>query len=87
MPRVTPTTRGRDLESTDKKHDAHIRLEKYRSDRRPSIYVDIFDSSIKSATKAHVESEFFPLTKQGAADASDFLLGYGFDVTVVVPHK
>lgn len=85
MQRVTPSARGRDLESTDKKHDAHIRLEKMEGEKRPSIYIDVFDSSIKDSTKAHVESEFFPLTRRGASNASDFLLGYGFEVKVALP--
>ncbi|HKN06030.1 MAG TPA: hypothetical protein VJ021_00285 [Thermoplasmata archaeon] len=85
MPKVTPTKHGRDLDSKDKKHDAHIRLERFPRERKAAIFIDVFDSSIKDATKAHVESEFFPLTKRGAADASDFLLGYGFDATVILP--
>jgi hypothetical protein len=87
MPEVTPTARGRDLDSSDHRHDAHIRLERFEGDRKDVITVDVFDSSVKDAKKAHVESEAFPVTKQGAADASDFLLGYGFEAKVRLRRK
>jgi hypothetical protein len=75
------------VDSSDKKHDAHIRLERFPGGQRRVITVDVFDSAVKDAKKAHVESEFFPLSRQGTAEASDFLLGYAFDVKVVLPHK
>ena len=56
-------------------------------EKKRSIYVDVFNSKAKNATKAHVESESFPLSPTGAREPTDFLAGYGFDVTVSVPRK
>ena len=75
------------LDSTDRKHDAHVRTEPSPGEKKRSIYVDVFNSKVKNATKAHVESESFPLSPTGAREATDFLAGYGFDVTVRVPRK
>ena len=47
--------------------DGHVRLE------GDEIMVDIFDSSIKDANDAHVESQAFPYTPAGAREATRFL--------------
>jgi hypothetical protein len=85
--RFAPTSRGRDLDSTDRKYDAHVRLEAPPRERKRVIAVDVFDSKVKDSGKAHVESEYFPVSKAGAADAADFLLGYGFEVKIRLPRK
>jgi hypothetical protein len=87
MPRIVPTTRGTDLVSTDRKHDAHVRIELFSGEKKRSIYVDVFDSKVKNAIKAHIESKSFPLSRTGAREATDFLAGYCFDMTVSVPRK
>jgi hypothetical protein len=87
MVRVIPTVDGRDLDSSDRKYDAHIRLEVPPGGHRKVIAVDVFDSKVGDSSKAHVESEYFPLSKTGIEGASDFLLGYGFDVAVRLPRK
>ena len=79
--RITPTKKGTDLESTDKKYDAHVRLEKAGGEWL--IFVDIFNSGVKSANAAHVDSDSFAVTASGAKEATDYLREYGFDVRIV----
>ncbi len=87
MAAVIPSARGRDLDSKNRKYDAHIRLERVPGEKGPSIFVDVFNSRVKDARKAHVESDYFANSPKGAREASEFLAGYGFDVTVAVPRK
>jgi hypothetical protein len=87
MAQVVPNAKGRDLESKDRKYDAHIRTEALAPGESRVIFVDVFLSAITDANKAHVESQFFALSKTGAAEAADFLKGYGFEVTVAVRAK
>ena len=81
MQRVTPTERGYDLNSTDKVYDAHIRAETVAGKRM--IAVDVFDSSVKNASRAHVESDLFEATVAGAKEAQRFLDDYRFAVRVL----
>jgi hypothetical protein len=81
---VTPTARGRDVDSTDRAYDAHIRTETVDGERM--IAVDIFDSSVKSSNRAHVESDLFEVTVAGAKEAQGFLEEYGFTVRVRPPQ-
>lgn len=83
--RITPAKKGTDLESTDKKYDAHVRLEEAGGELL--ILVDVFDSAVKRANSAHVNSDLFPVTPSGAKEATDYLREYGFDVRVVSPGK
>ena len=50
------------------------------------IAVDVFDSTIKGANRAHLESDSFPPTGKGAREATDFLRDYGFEVTLAKPR-
>ena len=79
--RITPTAKGTDIYSTDKKYDAHLRLEKAGGEWL--IFVDIFNSAVKSANAAHVDSDSFAVTASGAKEATDYLREYGFDVRIV----
>ena len=74
---VAVTEEGTDLHSEDGKFDAHIRAEK-DPEGVHQITVDVFDSRVRDNNRAHVDSELFDNTNQGAADAEDYLLGYGF---------
>lgn len=82
---VTPTDRGRDVDSIDRTYDAHIRTEKVDGERM--IAVDIFDSSVKNSNRAHVESDLFEATIQGAEEAQGLLEEYGFTVRVRSPQS
>jgi hypothetical protein len=73
------------LNSTDKVYDAHIRTEKVVGKR--VITVDVFRSSIKSAARAHVESDLFAASSRGAKEAQGFLKDYGFAVRVRPLHS
>ncbi len=83
--RITPTKKGTDLESADQKYDAHVRLEKAGGEWL--IFVDVFDSTVKRANPAHVDSDSFPVTASGAKEATDYLREYGFDVRILSPGK
>ena len=83
--RITPTKKGTDLESTDKKYDAHARLEEAGGEW--FIFVDVFDSAVKRANPAHVDSDSFPTNASGAEEATDYLREYGFDVRIVTPAR
>ena len=83
--RITPTKKGTDLESTDKKYDAHVRLEEAGDEWL--ILVDIFDSAVKRPNAAHVDSDSFPVTTAGSKEATDYLRDYGFDVRIASPGK
>jgi hypothetical protein len=84
---VVPTNEGRDLDSSDRKYGAHVRHEAPRRETKRVIAIDVFKSKVGEAARAHVESEYFPLTKRGAADPTDFLLGYGLGVAVGLRRK
>lgn len=80
--RITPTKAGTDADSTDGKYDAHVRLEEV--DGEWLICVDIFDSTVRRANAAHLDSDSFPDTGRGAKEATSYLLEYGFDVRIVI---
>ncbi len=76
---VIPTTSGRDLQNKDRTMDAHVRVESYKQ-IGTAIYVDLFDSSIADASKAHILSESFSHNDSGAEEATRFLQDDGFRV-------
>lgn len=84
---IVPTKAGTDLVGgkTDQgKFDGHVRLEDDEGVLK--IAVDIFDSKIKDSSKAWVEGDLFDPTAQGAADATEFIQGYGFtDIGILPP--
>lgn len=80
---VIPTRAGKDLESHDGTKDAHIRIEGY-DEVGTNIYVDIFDSTIKDSSLAHLVSEMFHWTDDGADQATHFLQRYGFRCAVMI---
>ena len=63
--------KGTDLETTDKKYDAHVRLEMRGEEWL--IFVDVFDSAEKRANAAHMDSDSFPVNPSGAKEATDYL--------------
>ena len=87
---VIPTSAGIDLFSIDRKYDAHIRVEKFQGEKQ--ITVDVFDSMEKNADAAHIDSQEFPYTQEGAAEAEDYLRNgipeftpkYNFDYRVMI---
>nr|WP_276977738.1 hypothetical protein [Ferrimicrobium acidiphilum] len=83
--RVIPTKLGADLESTDKRYDAHVRLEEGGGELL--ILVDIFDSRRRQPNAAHLESDNFPVSATGANEATLYLRDYGFDARVLTPQK
>jgi hypothetical protein len=85
MPDITPTAAGQDLTSTDGKRDAHIRIEEQEyvpGTKGTMICVDVFDSSVFDPNEAHMDSFCTPWGNLGAGEMTDFLKGYGFNVTV-----
>jgi hypothetical protein len=80
VPDVVPTEKGRDLDSTDGKRDAHLRLE--RQDGRVVVCADVFDSTVANPNEAHLDSDCESWGNLGAGQITDFLRGYGFDVRV-----
>jgi hypothetical protein len=80
---VVPTRGGRDLQSKDGKIDGHIRIESYKG-VGTKIYVDLFVSAVKDPDEAHVTSESFPWTDEGAKEVTKFLRENGFQVAVAI---
>ena len=80
---VVPTRAGTDLENGDKTIDGHIRIERYK-DIGTNIYVDLFASKMKNADEAHITSESFPWSDEGAGEATKFLQENGFRVVVLI---
>lgn len=72
--RVVVSVKGEDV--SGRRRDAHVRLE------AGEVYVDVFDSKKKKAADAHLESESFPNTVAGRAEATEFLRGYGIRVQI-----
>ena len=77
---VRPTRQGLDLENVTRTRDAHVRLDVGREGRE--IFVAIFDSSFKDPVEGYIESDAFRVTRQGAAEATEFLRSFAFDVRV-----
>ena len=67
------TARGHNF--TGKDYDAHVRLENLEGEKQ--IVVDVFNSKIKKADKAHVNSVGFDEGSEGLREAQDYLAGYG----------
>jgi hypothetical protein len=80
---VIPTRRGRDLQSAVKARDAHVRIEAYKK-VGTNIFVDVFDSAIEDPDRAHLVSEAFPWSDQGADEATRFLQKRGFRVAIMI---
>jgi hypothetical protein len=81
--KIIPTRFGTDIENQDGTLDAHIRIETYRG-VGTNLFVDLFDSSIRDASEAHLKSEVFPWTDEGADRATRFLQRHGFRVVVML---
>lgn len=79
--RAVPT--GTDVVSPVERLDGHVRLEGAGKGAR--IYVDLFQSDMEDAEEAHVSSESFPATKEGARAATDYLRARRFHVEVLPP--
>ena len=80
---VVPTRGGKDLENMDKTKDAHIRIETYK-EVGTNVYVDLFDSAVEDPNGAHITSEIFPWTDDGADLATRFLQKHSFRVSVMI---
>lgn len=80
---MIPTRAGKDLANQDGTIDGHIRIEKYNQ-VGTNIYVDLFASKVKDANEAHITSEDFPWTDEGAGEATRFLQENGFRVVVML---
>jgi hypothetical protein len=80
---VIPTFDGEDIFDSTGRYDGHVRVEHYEQ-LGTKIYVDLFDSSIDLATKAHVDSEFFNYNVRGAKEATEFLSANGFKVELKI---
>lgn len=80
---IIPTRAGQDLDSVNGKLDGHIRIETYR-ELGTRIYVDLFDSSVRDANSAHIDSLLFPWTDEGADEATRFLQSRGFRVAIAL---
>ena len=80
---IIPTRTGRDLTNMDETEDAHIRIETYKA-IGTRIYVDVFDSSVQDPSAAHIVSEMFPWSDEGADEATQFLQKHKFRVAVVL---
>jgi hypothetical protein len=77
---VIPDRTGRDLRDKNGATDGYIRVETYEG-IGTRIYVDLFDSKEKDADKAHITSESFAHSAEGADEATTFLHENGFKVT------
>jgi len=80
---VIPTRGGKDLTNEDGTVDGHIRIERYKQ-VGTNIYVDLFASKVKDADEAHITSEAFSWTDEGANEATKFLQENGFQVVVMI---
>jgi hypothetical protein len=81
--KVVPNRWGVDIEDREGTLDGHIRIETYK-EVGTNIFVDLFDSAVKDANKAHLKSEVFPWTDEGADKATRFLQKHGFPVVVML---
>ena len=80
---VIPTRRGKDLQSAVQAKDAHVRIEAYKN-IGTNIFVDVFNTAFEDPDVAHLVSEAFPWSDQGANEATRFLQEHGFHVAVVM---
>ena len=79
---VIITEQGADVPPTkDGRYDAHVRLEDVPGGGK-RIIVDRFNFQIKDNARAHIESKDFAANMEGVREATDYLRGYGFDVTL-----
>lgn len=80
---VVPTRVGKDLQDKDGTTDAHIRIERYK-ETGANIYIDSFVSAAKDADYAHITSELFPWSDEGASEATKLLQENGFRSIVTI---
>ena len=80
---VIPDRAGKDIQDKDGAIDGHVRVETYNG-IGTRIYVDLFDSEEEDANKAHITSESFAYSDDGADDATKFLRENGFKVTATL---
>lgn len=80
---IVPTRAGKDLENMDNTKDTHIRIETYK-EVGTNVYVDLFDSAIEDPDDAHITTEMFPWSDEGADLATRFLQNHGFRVVVMI---
>ena len=80
---VIPSRIGKDLRDKAGETDGHIRVETYKG-IGTRIYVDLFDSKEKDANKAHITSESFAHSDEGADEATRFLQKGSFNVAIVL---
>ncbi len=80
---IVPSRIGTDLHNRDKTIDGHIRIETYKQ-VGTQIFVDLFASRVKNADEAHITSEAFPWSDEGASEATKFLQENGFRIVVMI---
>lgn len=79
---IIPTRYGNDLLNAVQNKDAHVRIEAYKQ-IGANLFVDVFDSAIEDPNEAHIVSEAFPWSDQGADEATQFLQEHGFHVAIM----
>jgi hypothetical protein len=80
---IIPTRYGKDLQNAVQAKDAHVRIETYRQ-IGTNLFIDVFDSAIEDPNEAHLVSEAFPWSDQGADEATRFLQEHGFHVALMI---
>ena len=60
------------MQSQDSTVDGHLRVERHEGEGA-GIFIDLFASKVEDADKAYITSEWFPLTNDGADEATRFL--------------
>lgn len=71
------------MQSDTQAKDAHVRIEAYRQ-IGTNLFIDVFDTTIEDPNEAHLVSEAFPWSDQGADEATRFLQGHGFKVAIMM---
>jgi hypothetical protein len=86
-----PTYKGRDLISSDRKYDAHVRFEK-DNDERTVLSIDVFKTTgpktFSDVESARIEwwDRSRPLSER-VAEANQFLHDYGFSSRISYDKK
>ena len=81
--KIIPTSAGQDIFSAKGDIDGHVRVETYPWTGK-EIFIDLFDSSVRDADEAHITSESFPTTGDGAREATKFLRDNGFGLRLTI---
>ena len=71
------------MKNRDNTKDGHIRIEAYKQ-IGTDIYVDLFDCAIRDPNRAHLISESYAWTDEGADEATRFLQKHGFRIVVMI---